>query len=180
MEPEPDEPDEPQEPQAHDEETPDHRLTMYLDDHLAGSSGAVRLAERLRDRDPAGELGRVLDELIAEIEQDRATLRRIMDLMGATPSTVKRTGAVAAELLGSLRHRLPVLGAGSSKVALLEDVEVLSLGIEGKRLLWAALGAAASKDERLREFDFDDLQQRAHAQRYRLEPFRLRLATESI
>ena len=66
-----------------------------------------------------------------------------------------------------------------SKVALLEDVEVLSLGIEGKRLLWAALGAAAASHEPLREFDFDALQARAQEQRDRLEPFRLRLASES-
>lgn len=164
----------------HDEPTGDRRLSMYLDDHLAGSSGAVRLAGRLRDRDPGSELGRVLDDLIGEIEEDRTTLHRIMELMGATPSTVKRTGAVAAEMLGSLRHRLPVLGAGSSNVALLEDVEVLSLGIEGKRLLWAALGAVATSHEHLREFDFDALQARAREQRDRLEPFRLRLASESV
>lgn len=163
-----------------DEPTGDRRLAMYLDDHLAGSSGAVRLAERLRDRNPGSELGRVLDDLIGEIQEDRATLRRIMELMDATPSTVKRTGAVAAEMLGSLRHRLPVLGAGSSNVALLEDIEVLSLGIEGKRLLWAALGAAASSLEPLREFDFDALQARAQEQRDRLEPFRIRLASESV
>lgn len=163
-----------------DEPTGDHRLTMYLDDHLAGSSGAVRLAERLRDRDPGSELGRVLDDLVGEIQEDRTILRRIMELMDATPSTVKRTGAVAAELLGSLRHRLPVLGAGASNVALLEDVEVLSLGIEGKRLLWAALGVVATSHEGLQEFDFDALQARAREQRARLEPIRLRLASASV
>ena len=156
----------------------DHRLAAYLDDHLAGSSGAIRLAQRLRDQDPDSELGKVLDDLIDEIEEDRTTLKRIMELTDATPSTVKRTGAVAAEFLGSLRHRLPVLGTGSSKIALLEDVEVLSLGIEGKRLLWAALSAAAASHAHLREFDFDALQARAQKQRDRLEPLRLRLASE--
>ena len=163
-----------------EESTTDHRLTVYLDDHLAGSSGAVRLVERLRDRDPSGELGKLLDGLLAEIEEDRATLQEILGLLEATPSTIKRAGAVGAELLTSLRHRLPVLGAGSSKVALLEDLEVLSLGIEGKRLLWAALGAASSADARLRGFDFEDLQARARSQRERLEPFRLQLAMESV
>ena len=36
-------------------------------------------------------------------------------------------------------------------------MEVLSLGIEGKRLMWAALAQLSSADERLSGFAFPDL-----------------------
>jgi hypothetical protein len=60
------------------------------------------------------------------------------------------------ERLGSLRMALPVLGPGSGEAARLEELEVLSLGIEGKRMLWRVLGALASSDGRLVGFDFAD------------------------
>jgi hypothetical protein len=56
---------------------------------------------------------------------------------------------------------------------------VLSLGIEGKRLLWRALGALASSDVRLRTFDFAVLERRAKSQRDRLERHRLELASKA-
>ena len=35
------------------------------------------------------------------------------------------------------------MGSGSEQAARLEDLELLSIGIEGKRLLWRALQASA-------------------------------------
>jgi len=75
---------------------------------------------------------------------------------------------------------LPVLGPGSGEAARLEELEVLSLGIEGKRMLWKVLGAPASSDGRLVGFDFAGLERRAESQRHRLEPFRLELASAAL
>ena len=75
---------------------------------------------------------------------------------------------------------LPMIGPGSEKAARLEEVEVLSLGIEGKRLLWAALAQLSSTDARLSGFPFPELKQRAKSQRDRLERFRLRLANDAL
>ena len=121
----------------------DRRLDSYLNDHLAGSAAAIRLAERYRDREANTALGKALRELVDEIEQDRDVLVRVMEAVGATANPVKRAGALGAELLTSLRDRVPVLGAGSSEVARLEAIELLTLGIEGKRLLWRALARVA-------------------------------------
>ena len=156
-------------------------LDGYLNDHLAGAAAAIRLAERCRARESQGqELGRVLQALLVEIEEDRDVLQRVMKALGGSANPVKRASAVGMERLGSLRMALPVLGPGSSEAARLEELEVLSLGIEGKRMLWKVLGTLASSDGRLVGFDFVGLERRAESQRRRLEPFRLELAAAAL
>ncbi len=154
-------------------------LDGYLNDHLAGSAAAVQLLERCLGRDPESELGHVLLALRDEIEEDRGVLERVVTSLGGTPNPLKRAGAIATELLASLRLSLPKLGAGSAEASRLEEIEVLSLGIEGKRLLWRALAELGS-DARLSEFDFAALARRASAQQDRLEPFRLQLAAAAF
>ncbi len=155
-------------------------LMGYLNDHLAGASAAIQLAERCRDRDPGSELGLVLQALVSEIERDREVLERVIRVLGGAPDRMKRGMALGAERIGSLRMWLPMIGPGSEASARLEEIEVLSLGIEGKRLLWAALGQLSSTDARLSGFAFPELKQRARSQRDRLERFRLRLAREAL
>ena len=155
-------------------------LIGYLNDHLAGAAAGIQLAERCRDRDPETELGLVMKALVTEIEHDREVLERVIRVLGGSPTRVKRAAALGAERVGSLRMWLPMIGPGSEESARLEEVEVLSLGIEGKRLLWAALAQLSSTDERLQGFSFPDLKERARSQRDRLERFRLRLAAEAL
>jgi hypothetical protein len=99
---------------------------------------------------------------------------------GSSANPVKRASAVWMERLGSLRMALPVLGPGSGEAARLEELEVLSLDIEGKRMLWRVLDTLASSDGRLVGFDFAGLEPRAESQRRRLEPFRLELAAAAF
>ena len=155
-------------------------LTGYLNDHLAGAAAGIQLAERCRDRDPESELGHVLHALLIEIQHDREVLERVIRVLGGSPNMIKRATALGAERVSSLRMSLPMIGPGSRESARLEEIEVLSLGIEGKRLMWAALAQLSSTDERLSEFPFPDLKRRARSQRDRLERFRLRLATEAL
>jgi hypothetical protein len=155
-------------------------LPGYLNDHLAGAAAGIQLAERCRDRDPESELGHVLQTLLIEIRHDREVLERVIRVLGGSPNTIKRATALGAERMSSLRMSLPVIGPGSRESARLEEIEVLSLGIEGKRLMWAALAQLSSTDERLSEFPFPDLKRQARSQRDRLERFRLRLAAEAL
>lgn len=151
-------------------------LDGYLNDHLAGSAAALQLVERLRARDPESELGFVLEALRGDIEEDHAVLDGVLATLGGTANPAKRAGALGAEVLVNLRTVLPVVGTGSGDAARLEELEVLSLGIEGKRLLWKALGELSGTDGRLGAFDFTGLERRAESQRQRLERFRLQLA----
>jgi hypothetical protein len=158
----------------------DGSLATYLNDHLAGSAAGLRLAKRCLDRERDTERGRYLRELHDEIREDRSVLERVMARTSATPDPVKQAAAHAAVLLTILKNRLPVLGSGSVALVRLEEIELLSLGIEGKRLLWRALGTLAKTDGRLKEFAFAALEARAQAQRDRLETFRLELASETL
>jgi len=117
---------------------------------------------------------------VDEIEEDRGVLERVMVRIGATPNPVKQAAAAGAVLLTGVKNRLPIFGSGSAEVSRLEEIELLSLGIQGKRLLWRALGALAETDRRLKEFGFATLESRAQAQRDRLEPFRLELASAAL
>jgi hypothetical protein len=156
----------------------EQRLGAYLSDHLAGSSAALRLIQRYVDREPDTALGRLMGDLLEEIGSDRAELQRLMAAVGASSNPVKHAGAIGAELFSSLRSKVPLVGSGSAEVARLEELELLSMGIEGKRLLWAVLHACALAE--LEGFDLPALEGRARDQRERLEAFRLKAAAEAF
>ena len=78
------------------------------------------------------------------------------------------------------------LGWGTEKLLRLkpggrfEDLETLSLGVEGKLALWEALQRAYGDDSRLRGVDLDALSARARSQRRRIEQQRLDAADEAL
>jgi hypothetical protein len=60
------------------------------------------------------------------------------------------------------------------------ELERLSLGIEGRRLVWQALRHVAELDPRLAGTDFDELIRRAERQRAALEPYRVQAALDAV
>ncbi len=156
---------------------PDERLlAIYLNDHLGGSSIAVGRCRHTRDRNRGTELGTFLDRLLVEIEEDRATLERVMDRVGAARSRVKPLLGAMLELFGRLKPNGQL--TGYSPLSRFLELEVLSIGVEGKRLLWLALGQLA--DPRLAEFDFGGLAERAQGQREGLEPHRIAAGRNAV
>lgn len=157
----------------------DAKLSAYLNDHLAGSAAAMQLANRCREQHRNSDLGRYLGVLLDEIQEDRHVLAQVMTAVGARTNPVKQAGALGAELLTRLKSQVPLLGSGST-VARLEEIELLSLGVEGKQLLWRLLDELSSSEERLQAFDFPALEKRAQVQRDGLEPFRTRLGATAF
>jgi hypothetical protein len=153
-------------------------LGVYLNDHLAGSAAGLELAEKLRDNNQGTELGRVMAALHHDIEQDRATLEELMARLDVTRHPVKEAAGWALERLSRLRLN-PVLTGGADLTRLLET-EALSLGIEGKQLMWLALKEAVADDARLAGTDYDRLIERASTQRRTLEPHRQAAARSSF
>ena len=104
-----------------------------------------------------------------EIEEDRGVLLEVMQRLS----------------VGRDRARI-ALGWGTEKMLRLkpgprfEDLETLSLGVEGKLALWAALHHAYGDDPRLRGVDLDALSARARSQRRRIEQQRLDAADEAL
>lgn len=148
-------------------------LAIYLNDHLAGATAGVELARRLRasnEDDP--ELGPELAEICAEIEADRETLKAAMDRLGVGQSRLKPLVAVLGERLGRLKLNGRL--RGYSPLSRLVELELLQVGVAGKRRLWRALEQTHAGD--LPSFDLGALAERSTEQLRRLEELHLKAA----
>ncbi len=154
-------------------------LSAYLNDHLAGSKAGIDLAESCRADNEGTPLGDVMARLVTEIEEDRATLEDLMSRLGVEHGRVKQAGAWVMEKLGRVRFAEHI--TGSEATSRLMQLEALSLGIEGKRLLWKALQELAQAGSlRFVGPDLAALIARAESQRARIEPFRLEAARDGL
>jgi hypothetical protein len=154
------------------------RLSIYLNDHLAGSTVGVRLARRIAGNNGSTGDGDVLYAIAAEIEEDRATLIEVMRRLAVGRDHVKVALACGAEQASRLKFNGELFG--DSPLGRLEELESLSLGVEGKAALWKALRRTHGDDPRLRGIDLDALVERASSQRRRLERLRVRAAHEAL
>jgi hypothetical protein len=143
-------------------------LSIYLNDHFAGSVVGVELARRARASNREGELSRDLSEVCGEIEADQATLLRLMDRLGVERSRVKAAAAWLGEKLGRLKLNGQL--RGYSPLSRLVELEGLCAGVTGKAMLWRAMERSLGT---VPGFDFEALAARAVFQRERLEGHRL-------
>jgi hypothetical protein len=152
-------------------------LAIYLNDHLAGATAGVELARRLRgsnEDDP--EFAPALAELCAEIEADRETLKAVMDQLGVGQSKLKPLAAVLGERVGRLKLNGRL--RGYSPLSRLDELELLQIGVAGKRRLWRALERTHAGD--LSGFDLGALAERATEQLQRLETLHLKAAALAL
>jgi hypothetical protein len=152
-------------------------LAIYLNDHLAGATLGVELARRLRasNRDDP-EFGPALAEVCAEIEADRETLKAVMDRLEIGQSKLKPLAAMLGERLGRLKLNGRLWGY--SPLSRLDELELLQIGVAGKRRLWRALEHTHTGD--LSSFDLGALAERATGQLRRLEALHLKAATLAL
>ena len=153
-------------------------IATYLNDHLAGATGALELLEHLEKEHAGTEVGRLASELLADVEADRQTLKSLMERLEIARSRTRRAAAWLGEKAAELKLRLDDPAGGSLR--LFESLEALSLGIEGKRSLWRALAAAAEEAPHLRAADYANLIRRAEEQRSRVETARLEAARRAL
>jgi hypothetical protein len=156
----------------------DDRLSIYLNDHLAGATAGVELARRTAASNRSTSYGPVLQALAEEIEQDRSTLLEIMDRLSVGRDQLKVALSWGAEKAGRLKLNGELFRY--SPLSRLEELEGLSLGVEGKLALWLALRQTHGGDKRLRGIDFEELVKRARSQRRRIERQRRRAAEEAV
>lgn len=141
-------------------------LKIYLNDHLAGSTGGLELARRCQSNNKGTELGDLLAGIITEIEDDRKTLEAIMDHLKVPKDPAKQAIVWAAEKVGRLKLNGQI--TGYSDLSRVLELEALSLGIAGKASLWRALRSlppAGLPDG----VDLQALESRADAQREAVE-----------
>lgn len=156
----------------------DEHLATYLNDHLAGAVAALELLEHLQAAQAGTPAERAIAELRADVEADRGELEALMARLHVAASRPRKVTAWLAERIAELKLRLDDPAGGPLRR--LEALEALSLGIEGKRLLWRALAVAAEGEPALRGVDYERLAQRAEEQRRRVETMRLDAAGAAL
>jgi hypothetical protein len=158
--------------------TPPHvtALHTYLNDHLAGAVVALQLVDRLIEAPGTPSEAAFLAELRAEIEEDRATLERLLQQLGGTLSGLRQLGGWIAEKVTRLKLVVddPTGGAAERMQAL----EILAIGIHGKQLLWSTLAAIKLPDPH--GIDLQRLERRAAEQHARVEARRLEAARRAL
>lgn len=138
-------------------------LSNYLNDHLAGSTAGLDLARRLAEGE--GPLAAIAEE----IAEDRQALIDVMERLSVGQDRLRVAAGWGAEKV--IRF---------SPFSRLEELEGLSLGVEGKLALWRTLRHTHGTDPRLDGVDLDALIARAQSQRRRLERQRMSAAEEAL
>jgi len=147
----------------------DH-VAIYLNDHLAGASGLLEMLEHIAAAYAGTDAGRVAKALHVEVAEDRDELEQLMASLEIWQSLPRRASAWVSEKLAWLKLRLDDKGGG--QLHLLEAMEAVSIGIEGKRLLWVNLESASERSPQLKQLDYTRLIARAEDQRQRVETLR--------
>lgn len=156
----------------------DKALASYLNDHLAGAVSALELLEYLETEPESTDVRRLASELRTEVATDRTELEKLMERLRISKSPTRRAASWVAEKAAELKLRLT--GAAGGALSLLEALDALSLGIEGKRMLWRALATAAEDTPALQGIDYERLTRRAEEQRDRVEAFRKQAARHAL
>jgi hypothetical protein len=155
----------------------DETLITYLNDHLAGSVGAIAMVERAIGENAGTLFGRRLEEVLKEIRKDQAVVQDLIERTGSKENPLKKAGAWLTEKVG----RVKLGGTGDpGDLARLELLETLAMGIQGKRALWRALRVVLGKHLALHGVDLDLLERRAVEQHDRVEEWRLEAAREVL
>lgn len=157
----------------------DHLLATYLNDHLAGSVVAIELLDRLADHEePGSARQREMIGLREKIQADQAVLKQVLESLSSSgQSTAKKVGAWVMEKVTRAKLHL----AESEDVGLgeVEALEVLSLGIAGKKGLWEVLRAVLSESE-FPGSPWADFIQSADEQRAQVEQWRFEAARKAF
>jgi hypothetical protein len=156
----------------------DRFLRIYMNDQLALGVGWRELAKRARGQNEGTPLGEALARVATGISEDVETFEAMMERLGFERDRVKPVLTSAAERLGRLK--LNGQWRGYSPLSRFAELDVLAMGIEGKKILWANLRDFGDLRRRLPDVDFDLLIERAERQREALEPFRARAGREAL
>ena len=154
-------------------------LSTYLNDHLAGSVGALELLDRLIGNYKGKPLERFFGDLRNEIDADQEILKELIANLGEKESAVRKAGAWIVEKLSRAKIQLSETREG--EMGLFLALEGLALGINGKRSLLARPWPLPPKQrQHLRGPDYAMLEKRAVEQYDRVEAHRLEVAREDF
>jgi hypothetical protein len=138
------------------------RMTIYLNDHLAGATSGRELAHRALGSNRGTEFESFLSDLATAIEEDKQELEQLMERLGVQADPLKRSTGWLAEKLG--RFKLNGSLIGYSPLSRLIEIEALTVGVRAKLSMWHTLRQIAGDDPRLEEAQLERLVGRAQEQ----------------
>jgi hypothetical protein len=145
-------------------------LPTYLCDHLAGANFALELLEDLKEQKIHGQTAALAEKLYAEVDEDRGELEGLVNDLGESKNLLKDAAGWVAQKASRFKLRL------QEPIGIFEAVELLSLGVLGKRALWRALQRLDDDQIPLGNEKLELLALRAEQQHALLEDLRLCLA----
>ncbi|GAA5126413.1 hypothetical protein JIN84_15470 [Luteolibacter yonseiensis] len=156
----------------------DQQLERYLNDHLAGSSGAILMIQNFAETVEHPEARDFFIKLKQDVENDRELLKRLLETAGMRSSTVLNVAGDLTARVGFLK--LMWEGFEPGKLGLFEGLEMLALGVQGKRLLWLALQEISAWYPEWSDVDFRELELEAIKQRDGVEFWRIEAARDAL
>jgi hypothetical protein len=153
-------------------------LGIYLNDHLGAATGGVELFRRAASGQTRSENRSVLQQLQADVSEDRESLIQIMRDLGLPTRRYKVAGGWALEKLGRLKLNGTVLRR--SPLSDVVELEGMRLGVEGKDAMWVLMQRLCAEEPRLDPIMLERLHSRARDQLERLEELRLKSATTAF
>jgi len=156
----------------------DSNLERYLNDHLAGSSGAVDLIAAIANASNDPLQSGFFRDLKDKVEIDRILLKDLLAKIGQRDSKLLQVAGGLTEKAGRLK--LLWEGFEPGNLGMFEAMEMLCLGIQGKRLLWVVLGRIKPSIPEWWDVDFAALEREAVDQRDAVEIYRLQAGLEAL
>lgn len=156
----------------------DKDLQRYLNGHLSGSHRALSLIGELTQRQTVPEEAAFYSQLGAKVENDHGILTR---LLGAIRSGEGNSSLpMDDENVKTTCLMFLDTGLEPGMLGTFEALEMLALGIQGKRLLWVALQEVTHHFPEWSEVDFQALEFDAIRQREAVEDRRLMWGREAL
>jgi hypothetical protein len=140
-------------------------LATYLNNHLSASVTILSLLASLEEEYPKADLAQFFGELRTDIEAEQQELEALMARLDIGQDKPRQAAGWIAQRLSQLKLRWD--DAQEGPLYLVEVLELLLTGIEGKQALWRGLDAAALPG------DFGPFVARSEAQQRRVDALRL-------
>jgi hypothetical protein len=153
-------------------------LERYLNDHLAGATGAILVIQHIIDTMEESDARVFFAELKVKVQADRDLLQQLLTTAGMQPSAVLKIAGGIGARVGLMKLMWEGLEPGM--LGMFEAFEMLALGVQGKRLLWRSLDEVAAWYPEWSEHDFPELERKAIGQRDGIEHWRLKAARASL
>jgi hypothetical protein len=138
----------------------------------------VDLIESIAKRCEEGEDRSFYHDLGRKVEQDRKVLHELIQAVGKKSSGVLEAAGKMTAKAGRLKLMWEGLERG--ELGLFEALEMLALGIQGKRILWVVLRELQPWTPEWEEIDFANLEAEAIEQRDAVEERRVRAVMDAL